>query len=243
MFSSITSINKLLLASDFNTLSLDIFDTLLLRKLAPEKYRFRITAKEITCFLEKKGWKLSWLDVYKSRLLCSRIEYQTAPLINLEREGRLKNILALQLKALRLPSFFVDDFAKIELEQEKSFLIPNRKLIKICKKFLDKGKRIILVSDMYLDGSSIIDILEAYYLSYLFDSIYVSSDYGITKSGGSLFDYITNQESLDPSTYIHIGDNYDSDYISPKKHGWSSIWLPRPIAWRLINRMWSISCH
>lgn len=232
-------LNQIINNPGFHTLSLDIFDTILMRRLAPERFRFKQIAKQFSQQIKSKGFFVSWFEIYKSRILSAHIEYKTAPIIQGEREGRFEKILELQLKALKLPMYLMRDLAEIEIQYEKRVLYPNKDIIDLCSSIRNMEKRIIFVSDMYLSKLNIIDLLKAHNLENLYDDLYVSSELGITKNGGALFRYIVDKENLDSSGYFHVGDNYHSDFISPKNNNWSAIWLPRSRLWRLTNNLWN----
>lgn len=229
------SIAHFIALQNFHTLSLDIFDTLLLRGLKPEHARFWCVSRKIDEFLEKSGYKRSISDIFLSRLLSAEVEYRSAPLVRGEREGRFINIIALQLKSLKLPNQMLEDFIRIEIEHEIRSLSLNKPLLELCRMTKNRGKRLILISDMYLDEKSIAKILDAHGIQDLFDFLYVSSDYGVTKAGSRLFEHVSNIEGLEPEGYLHLGDNYYSDVLSARSKGWGALWVPRGISWRLLN--------
>jgi predicted HAD superfamily hydrolase len=64
---------------------------------------------------------------------------------------------------------------------------------------------------------------------FIMDRIYSSSDTGISKSSGLLFDYVLKEEQCAPSAMLHIGDNKESDCVRPYlRHGINAVWIPRP---------------
>ncbi len=87
-------------------------------------------------------------------------------------------------------------------------------------------KRIICVSDMYLPESVITSILHSNGIST--DYIYLSSEIGLTKSSGNLYDYVMKAEKLTTgSSIVHIGDNWWSDIENAKKKGIIAYHLPK----------------
>ena len=75
-------------------------------------------------------------------------------------------------------------------------------------------KRVIVTSDIYLPRDVIEAILKKN--KYEFDKVYLSSELKKTKSDGSLFKYVIEKEGT--NKILHIGDNYESDYMQPKKY-------------------------
>ena len=88
-----------------------------------------------------------------------------------------------------------------------------------CK---ESGKKIIIISDMYLDSSIIEEILQNCGYDLADVPIYVSSEYGKTKRSGNLFRTVLEHEEVEAGKVLHIGDNLISDYLMPKKCGMKS---------------------
>lgn len=210
--------SRLELSNGIHTLSLDVFDTVLLRRLMPEKYRFKKIAERVSSRLREYGLFISPKEVYRSRVMAAKIEYQTAPHVRGEHEGRYENILKLQMCALGLIHEYSKLFTDEEIDYEISVLSPNPWIIKVINDARkERNMRVIAVSDMYLPSHLIHVIMRAHNVECLFDHVYVSSDIGLTKAAGGLFDYISETEKLSPDGYLHLGDNQQSDFVSPKK--------------------------
>ena len=83
----------------------------------------------------------------------------------------------------------------------------------------DESKKIICVSDFYLPKSAIEIIFESLGIRDLFDAIYISSEIGLRKSSGHLYDYLIADLSLQRSDTLMIGDNRISDWRVPQERG------------------------
>lgn len=81
------------------------------------------------------------------------------------------------------------------------------------------GGRIIYVSDMYLPQETVKELLVENGFWSEDDAIYVSSEYGKTKSTGDLYLQIMEDEGISPEKLYHLGDNHYSDVKVPKKLG------------------------
>ena len=77
-------------------------------------------------------------------------------------------------------------------------------------------------TDMYLDSSTIEEILQNCGYDLTDVPIYVSSEYGKTKRSGNLFRTVLEHEEVEAGKVLHIGDNLISDYLMPKKCGMKS---------------------
>lgn len=222
-----------------HTLSLDIFDTLLLRRLPPEHFRFRHLAERISRALRTEGLERPAGEVFQARLLAAQIAYRTTPETDGDSEGRHSRIIALQLRALDLPEAFAATFVAIETAYETSVVSPNARAVELAQHARRLGKRVILVSDMYLLTPTISAIVEAHGLRCLADAIYVSSEIGLTKQHGGLYHHIVEHEQRPSEGYLHVGDNFRADVLSARRLGWIAAWRPRPFVWRAINYGWN----
>lgn len=122
---------------------------------------------------------------------------------------------------------------KMELEEELNNIYPDKRTIEILKKAVRNGKRIILISDMYLSKDFIKVLLEKCDCV-LYDQLYLSSEIGLTKARGKLYEYVQKREK---GRILHIGDNYYSDYKIPKSYGIAVIWLVIPHIKRILSKL------
>ncbi len=106
-----------------------------------------------------------------------------------------------------------------ELEVETEVLFVKRDITALLAWLNSRGIRVIAVSDMYLDQTHLHSIFENKGLFVHFDRIYVSSEPGVGKHSGRLFEHVLQQENLQSAQLLHIGDNHHSDYRSPAKMG------------------------
>ncbi len=113
-----------------------------------------------------------------------------------------------------------------ELEFENRSVVP--KVIRDTFAELASGKNVILVSDMYLPTDFIRDLLERNGITG-FKDILISGDIGVNKHFGKLFTYALDRFGISPSELIHIGDNPRSDGSVPESLGIRTIHTERPI--------------
>ena len=103
-------------------------------------------------------------------------------------------------------------------------------------------KKILFISDTYLSKDFVRSLLNK--CGYKkFDSLYVSSEIGVTKASGNLFDRVLEVERIDKSEVVHTGDNKISDFLIPKKKGISSFLIPSQINYfyeQKINSTWDL---
>lgn len=117
----------------------------------------------------------------------------------------------------------IDDiYEKIEIDdRQRKFLIELEKSIEVdlaspiyenIEKF---GTDDIVISDMYLDRGTLLNIAKVNIEKLKESNFYISSEENATKHSGSLFETLTSKFSIDK----HIGDNKISDVNIPRHYG------------------------
>ena len=195
------------LVRDSQVISFDVFDTLIIRPgLKTPSDLFNLIHPEDPTF--------------KSR----RIEA--------EREARKLSSLE-DIKLEEIYKELYDDLRErqeamdLEISTELSVCKANPEALKFfntVKKAGKAGKRVVIISDMYLDRPTIERIL----INCGFDlegvNVYVSSEYGKTKRTSNLFREMLREEGMEgrEGEVLHIGDHYISDYLNPRNVGMKS---------------------
>ncbi len=114
---------------------------------------------------------------------------------------------------------------KDEIDAELQFCYKNDLINEIYEFAKENNKRIIYTSDMYLPHNLIIEMLKK--CGYEPDNtLFLSSDYGLLKRTGSLFDAVIEQTGADPKTIIHIGDSELGDYTIPREKKMNAYRIP-----------------
>ena len=115
-----------------------------------------------------------------------------------------------------------------EINAELKVCKANKPALDFFNACKESGKRIIIISDMYLDRSAISTLLQN--CGYNLDgvNVYVSSEYGLTKRSGNLFKKVLELEGVKVNEVLHIGDNLRSDVIRPRLIGMKSVLVSPP---------------
>ena len=196
-------------------ISFDIFDTLLIRPYV----------KPTDLFLHiEKLYKIK--GFYKNRIMAEKlargkyIDYEEITLNQIYKE--------------------IDDkykrFKEIEIELEERILTMHKENKEIYDYALSLGKKIIIASDMYLPKEFIEKILiKNNYTNYY--KLYLSSDLILTKASGNLYKYIINDLNVKPSTIMHLGDNYHSDFENARLYGIDAFFIEKIIDIFLKNNI------
>lgn len=113
------------------------------------------------------------------------------------------------------------DFVKqLELKTEDKFLVANSFMKEVFYYALLKGKRIVLISDMYLSKEFLDSVLKK--TGYENFELFISNEYKVNKGSGELYEIVEKECGLKKSEWLHIGDNPDSDYTAAIRFGISA---------------------
>lgn len=191
--------------SSHEIISFDIFDTLIMRKVLYPQDVFDIVEQKIN----NKCYQI--IDFKKQRMEAERILFLTT-------NPTIYEIYDLLQLNTGIPDKEKQDLIKIELAIEKQVLIKRDKMVDIFKYALDSGKKVYLISDMYLPKAILEDILSDLGI-YGYHDLFVSCEYRVAKCNG-LFPIF--KEKIKGESYLHIGDNNDADGVFPVVNGMDS---------------------
>lgn len=138
----------------------------------------------------------------------------------------LSEIWSFILKSEHIDLEMAEAMMQEEIKLETQLLTVREDIREIYQFALERGKRMIAVSDMYLPTDVLREILRAKGYADI-ERIYVSCEYKKRKDSGELYDFILKEEKItDPSQMVHIGDNNQSDYRVPLNRGITAMHYP-----------------
>ena len=229
-------------SADKTVYSFDIFDTLLVRKLPIEAIQIAIARQCLDSLQEVYSHSLSVEQFIGLREEAFNRCRQDLANRGYDKEPRLADVLVLLIGLCSREASIssssqkalIQQWLEIELRIESWSLEPTR-LLEQCRSYRRQGKRLIAVSDMYLSSEQLSRLLADNSYGGLFDAVYSSADYHMSKASGRLFDEVFAAESIEPDQLKHVGDNEQSDVIQLKRRGGhSKHWVPavqREHAW------------
>ena len=192
------------LIDEVDVVSFDIFDTLLLRAF--------VHPFDVFGYLEYYFNVPDFKNLRLSAETSARLNYPE------KEEVTLDEIYQFVPEKYR----FIKEY---EQKFELNILKTNKQMLDVFNYAKEKGKGIIIVSDMYLPKDTLKQALEKNgFIGY--DKLFVSSDIGLRKSNGKMFEYIIKYLNISPDKILHIGDNITSDYNIPIKLGLKAFCYP-----------------
>jgi len=213
----------------YDTVSFDIFDTLVKRAFASPRDLFARAARDAA---RQTGREIDPEAFRRQRIEAAAAAKEAARLAGRE-EVTLEEIYA------RLPQPLAQDapaLMQAETAREIACCRPNPVVKAAYERCREAGKRIFIISDMYLPRPVVEEILRSCgYAGY--EKLYLSSDIGVKKQTGRLFAFALRDAGLDPKRHIHVGDHPRTDYLAAIRSGIHAYKLPTDAAWGRFNRI------
>lgn len=188
--------------NNFNVVSFDIFDTLL-----------------VSSFIDNND-KFDYIAVLKNipdfKNLRIKAENKARCLKQIKSDKVIEDVALTEIYNYLSEEYL--DLIDLEKQLDLMSLRKNKELYEIYNYALSQNKKIIIVSDSYYDSK---------FLKYLlnkngyngFERIFSSSDIGKMKSTGNLFKYVVSSLSIEPGKIVHIGDNKKADFEKALENG------------------------
>lgn len=185
----------------YDVICFDVFDTLIFRCVDEPQSVFELMGR------------IYGLPEFKKK----RMEALKKARINQAKQDVTLEEIYIELK--RIYGSMVS--AENEIQTEMLVIYANPYFQEIVDKLHQMGKRVIAVSDMYLESKDIKKMLMS--VGYPEMEVFSSSSYGVNKKNGELQHTVINTYGNEFS-YIFIGDNYESDYLASIEAGMDAYW-------------------
>ena len=183
--------------SDFDIISFDIFDTLLLRTYyAPKDLWQDMEEREGAA-----GFALARFEIDRKLFTLARTNGG---------EPSLDDMYS------GIPKW--ENMKERELAYEREAIRVNPEMLEVWQKAEELGKKRILVSDMYLPQEFIEELLNRNGISG-WDELYLSNSRQLKKRDGGLFRKVLDEQKCPADRILHIGDDAYSDVTMPNKLG------------------------
>lgn len=221
-------LQSLLAEGKVRTITVDVFDTVLLRRLYPEKLQWMFHGRSARTLLrEYLGIDISPYGFTSLRLYVGRVIGAEKRQGGYDAEARLEEIFALMIDMLltkerrtvapNKKSTIVAALVREELAIERKFLKPAWSLIRFLRLVREKhGVKTYFLSDMYLSRSHIQELFQHFGIADVFDGGAASSDLGYSKGSGRMYTRILEGGVIGPfgpTTHAHIGDHLHADVV------------------------------
>lgn len=212
---------------EYKLYSFDIFDTLITRKVATPKGIF-VLMKDI---INQSPQFADLPNNVKTNFFNYRTnsEFYLRQINNQWNDG--KDIsLDMIYNHIQHTYFLTNEqtqaIKELEIQLELDNIIPIKENIEKLKVLLEKGKRVVLISDMYLPEYIIKEMLLKCDPILCQVKLYLSSTLGFMKTKQALFHYVKEQENVEFREWTHMGDNKFADFFCARKLGIKAVLYP-----------------
>ena len=197
--------------------SFDIFDTLVTRKVATPTGIFALVQEKIQS--DENFPKEIRENFYSIRSNSEKFVRDIAKKQSGYNEISFDDIYFYIQQNYKLSLDNIQYLKQLEFETERENLVPINENIQKVKSLVEKGERVVLISDMYYSSEILRKLLLC--VDNIFDGIkiYVSADYKLTKWDKNLYEIVRQEEAVEYSNWKHIGDNEFSDFKNAKSIG------------------------
>lgn len=220
----IDEIRDFVAQNDIKTVSFDVFDTIVFRKVS----------RPVDIFSQ----------VFERSELAKSSIYSASEFNEARQNGEKRAKTNSQSSEVSLEKIYeclpiaiknVRELIELELQLESEYSFVYQPIVDLIDEILLSGKSVFLLSDMYLSKVQIQNFLFKNDPRLCNLELYVSSELDCNKTSGLAFHYLTSQLSLDKSRWLHIGDNLQADVKAPGVLGIHSMHFAPKLEFGLIR--------
>jgi FMN phosphatase YigB (HAD superfamily) len=213
---------------NFNTISFDVFDTILRREYTEPDYA-KLTVGKI----------LSDRNVVPSAeafvLLRNKTERELREEKNFKGDVNIFEIYQRLVSKLDCNSSEINSLIQLEFECDLALIQPKDEMVELVYKLSDLGREIWFITDTYYTQQQIEIILKKIGVT-LNCRLFVSSELGLRKDTGAMWLRIKERIERKQTSYIHVGDNVRSDAQICGDYGLANMHILHPIdKWQAIG--------
>lgn len=211
---------------DFDTVSFDLFDTLLIRRIHDPDLVKPPVARYISSLARLNSIVVSAPTVQKIRDRVEQSQRQETGQSFDDFEACYPVFMERVLKEIFGSLYEVQLLNKVtsyELEMESRMLVPRRILLEWLEELHRQKKRLLIISDIYLPSEHLRVLVERAGLLHLVEDVISSADTFLAKASGRAFPLVQERFGLDKKSWLHVGDNPISDGLRPAEFGIASL--------------------
>lgn len=207
------------LAANCDVVSFDLFDTLLIRRVHdPDLIKLPV-ARFIAARATGRGINLSWQRVRKRRDAIEARHRAEAGRNFPDHEACYPRFMGELLTEFFGDAALLPEITDYELFLENQMLVPRATLVDWIKELAGQGKRIFVISDVYLPASHLEKLVaHAGFLGSV-EAVISSADTCLAKASGAAWPMLAEKFQLAPGSWLHVGDNPISDGLRPAEFG------------------------
>lgn len=204
----------LLINKSKNLYSFDLFDTLISRPLKQPAYLFDIIEQTT-----RVSYRIPFAEKFGFRFWRTQAE-RLARILSKHEDVKIKNIYRILGWIILRPASVL----RHELRIEMAVIRPISENVAILHALVAEGKKCCIITDVYLPLWFIKALIRKH-IKFDID-VFVSSEYGLTKATGNLFQVVSTHYGVKYGNALHVGDNPHSDIAIPNRLGMVAVKVP-----------------
>lgn len=207
----------------YKYISFDIFDTLLTRPFTmPQDLYYLLDERYHALIDSDSGFhdiRMNGESAYRLEMRITHPEWQ---------DITIDEIYAYIQKAYKLPEEVCSNLLSYEKELEIKYIGCRHALKEVYELAVMSDKKVLLISDMYLDEKTILKLLNKHgYTEY--ERLFLSSKDRKVKWTGDLYRKAMEEFGITPDELLHIGDNRETDIKMAGQMGIDAFHVPRTV--------------
>ncbi|WPD23648.1 MAG: hypothetical protein SD837_03610 [Candidatus Electrothrix scaldis] len=212
------------ISTQFDTVSFDLFDTLLIRRIHDPDMVKPAVARYISRKAQAQGVekKWNWQQIQKLRDSFEQEQRQETGKQFDDFEACYPDYMRRVITTVfgeQNDDQLLQEVTDYELAVENSVLVPRQELVNWLRRLKEQGKKVLVVSDVYLPATHLERLIEhAGFLDQV-DAVISSADTFLAKASGKAFPMLQERFELRYDRWLHVGDNPVSDGGRPTEFG------------------------
>lgn len=212
-------------------ISFDLFDTLLIRRIHdPDLVKLPV-ARYISNLAKQHGIHKGWQNIQMLRDTIEQKHRSETAKNFVDHEACYPYFMQELLENLFGSSFDESLLQKVtdyELTMESTMLVPRQALVDWMKELSLAGKRIFVISDIYLPSSHLQKLLQHAGLTQYIEQVISSADTFLAKASGKVYPLLAEKFSIPYESWLHIGDNPVADGVRASEAGIDALIIHDP---------------
>lgn len=219
------------IAETKQVVTFDLFDTLLIRRVHdPDLVKLPV-ARFISALSSQHNCTVGWRKVRDLRDEIERNHRAETGKSFDDHEAcypQYMSELLCQLFGDEDGTALLEKVSTYEIFMENSMLVPRTELVDWVKELAVAGKRIFIISDMYLPAAHLKQLVAHAGMLDLVEDVISSADSFLAKASGKGYGLVAEKYGLDYKDWLHIGDNGFSDGLRAVEAGIEALIINDP---------------
>ncbi len=216
------------LAKQCEVITFDLFDTLLVRRIHDPDLVKPSVARFVANKAQRNGLDWTWPQVQTLRDEIEAGQRQETGKRFEDHEACYPQFMGELLKQIfqkKADADLLSEVTDYELMMENSMLVPRAEVVEWLSALHAQGKKIYVLSDVYLPASHLKRLIEHAGFLDSVDEVISSADSFLAKASGLAFPLLKDRYHLHYESWLHVGDNPFSDGLRPSEKGFKALVL------------------